>query len=114
MAVNLPRAFLGLILPVSLAKMLDISVFDSNQIDHFAKLTLRLIEERKHSNAVYNDFIELLLKSESETETIETNLDADGYIVKKLSTEEIVGSALIFFVGGIETVSLIELQFSNY
>ena len=67
---------------------------------------MQLMEERKQSKTVYNDFIELLLKCESEAETIKTNMDADGYINRELSTEECVGSALIFFVGGIDTVSL--------
>lgn len=105
LAVNLPLAVVGLVLPRFLSEALDISIFDSKQIDYFAKLTLRLMEERKHTKQVYNDFIELLLKTESETETIQANFDADGYIVKELSTEECVGSALIFFVGGVDTVS---------
>ena len=104
-AVNLPLAALGLVLPRFLTEALDISIFDSKQIDYFAKLTLRMMEERKHSKAVYNDFIEMLLKTESETETIKENFDADGHIVRELSTEECVGSALIFMVGGVDTVS---------
>ena len=106
-AVNLPKAALGLVLAnFSITKFileyLDVSIFNEKQIDYFAKMTLRLMEERKNSQVVYNDFIELLIRSEAET--IEKNMDADGYIVRKLSTEEIVGSALIFFVGGVDTV----------
>ena len=60
-------------------------------ISYFIKLTLSLIEERKKNKDVkYNDFIELLLKSEAEGE-VEKNYEKDGHIVRKLSIEEIVG-----------------------
>ena len=90
-------------MPKFIMEYFNLLVFNRNQIDYFASMTLRLMEERKNTTAVYNDFIELLLKSEATTETIEKSMD--GYIVRKLSTEEIVGSAFIFFFGGYVTIS---------
>ena len=63
---------------------------------YFSKLTLKLIDERKkNKDQVYNDFIELLLKSESES--VDKNFDEHGRIEKKLTQEEIVGQCFIFF-----------------
>ena len=67
----------------------------------------------KRVSSSFFQFIELLLKSESDSETIEKSTTDDGYIVRKLSTEEIVGSALIFFVGGVDTVSSRDKTISN-
>ena len=49
---------------------------------------------------VYNDFVELLLKSEAEETNggkVEKNFDEKGHIIKKLTQEEIVGQARIQF-----------------
>lgn len=130
LARNLTLATLAVVFPRKLTEFFDISIFDTKRIDYIAQMSLRLMEERKKGSEVYNDFIgvysfalfchisshfcgskthliflDLLLKCESEAETIEESTDADGYLVRKLTTEEIVGSTLNFFLGGIDTVS---------
>lgn len=100
-AQNLPNAILSFVLPGFISKFFDLSLFDSKTVEYFAALTLSLIEERKkNKNVVYNDFIELLLKSEAEG-SVQQNFDDDGRIVRKLSTEEIVAACLVFFLGGL-------------
>lgn len=90
-----PISMLSFILPRSVSKFFDISLFDSKTIDYFAKLALTLIEERrKNADTVYNDFIGILLKSEVDGEVLQNQLDENGYINRKLSTEEIVGRCL--------------------
>ena len=78
-------------MPAILSRFFKVTTMKVDFVSYFSKLTLSLIEERKNNKDVkYNDFIELLLKSEAEGE-VEKNYEKDGHIVKKLSTEEIVG-----------------------
>lgn len=78
-------------MPRSLVRFLKLSFLNQEAIAYFSKMTLNIIEERKkNKDIVYNDFIELLLKSEAEGE-VDKNFKEDGHIVRKLSTEEIVG-----------------------
>lgn len=78
-------------MPEALVRFLKLTFLEKTTVSYFGQLTLNLIEERKKNKDVkYNDFIELLLKSESEGE-VEKNFEEDGHIVKKLSVEEIVG-----------------------
>jgi len=91
-------------LPKFVNRFLKLSSFNIETIEYFSQLTLGLIEERKkNKDVVFNDFIELLLKSESDQ--VEKNYDENGHIVRKLTQEEIVGQAFIFFVAGMETIS---------
>lgn len=97
---------LSFVLPTFILEFLDISLFDSKTIQYFVKLTFTLMEERKKGNEQYNDFLYLLLKSEAEGEAkIDTTFKEDGRINRKLSTEEIVGAVIVFFTGGIDTIS---------
>ena len=57
LAVNLPLAVLGIALPRAVSKYFDISIFNSKEIAFFANMTQRLMEERKNTSVVYNDFI---------------------------------------------------------
>ena len=99
------------IMPKALVRFLKLTFLKKETVQYFSKLTLSLIEERKkHKDVVYNDFIELLLKSEAAGE-IEKNVDEDGHIVRKLTTEEIVGQCFIFFVAGMETVISFKINF---
>ena len=117
-------------MPKAIIRFLKLTSLNEETISYFSKLALSLIEERKNNkDEIYNDFIELLLKSESEGE-VEKNYEKDGHIVKKLSTEEIVGrfeklikiclnsiliihsfsvigQCFIFFVAGLETVGFV-------
>lgn len=88
---RIPLVMLSFILPSFVAKFLDLSPFNSETIDYFAKLTLTLVEERKkNKEIVYNDFIEMLLKSEIDGE-VRKQLEENGHINRELSIEEIVG-----------------------
>lgn len=88
-------AMLSFVLPRPVSKFFDLSLFNSNSIDYFAKLALALIEERKkNKEIVYNDFIGMLLKCEIEGE-VQKQLENNGYINRELSTEEIVGRCLM-------------------
>ena len=104
-------------LPKFLVRFLQLSFMKKETIEYFSKLTLTLIEERKKNKGLfyrlkvfafsnlirsfrvadvaYNDFIELLLKSEADE--VGKNFDDQGHINKKLTREEIVGQAFIFF-----------------
>ena len=77
-------------MPDFVARFFQLSSFRKDTIQYFADLTLKLIEQRKKDpDLQYNDFIELLLKSEAEQ--VEKQVDEKGHIVRKLTTEEIVG-----------------------
>lgn len=98
--------FLFIVLPKSVQKYIELTFLQKEATVYFSKLALKLIEERKQNkdkSIVYNDFIELLLKSEAEGK-VESDTREDGHINKKLTLEEIVGQCFIFFVAGIETV----------
>ena len=61
-AVNLPKAALGVVLSnLPIVKLIvqyfDLSILNPKQVNYFASMTLRLMEERKNTNIVYNDFI---------------------------------------------------------
>lgn len=90
-------------LPKPLAKLLKSSFLNSDFIQYFSSMALSIIKSRKQnkSNVVYNDFVEMLLKSEVEGE-VKSNVNENGYINKELSTEEIVGQCFIFFMAGTE------------
>ena len=78
-------------MPKAIIRYLKLTSLNEENILYFSKLATSLIEERKNNKDVkFNDFIELLLKSESENE-VEKNYEKDGHIVRKLSPEEIVG-----------------------
>ena len=96
---KLPLVMLSFVLPRFLCELFDLTVFNSKTLQYFSSLTLSLIEERKkNKDIVYNDFIEMLLKSKVDGE-IEKNFEENGHIVKQLTTEEIVGQCLVFFLG---------------
>jgi len=93
-------------MPKFMLRALKITFIREDTVEYFSKMTLGLIEERKkNKDKKYNDFIDLLLKSEAEESKIEKSYEEDGHIVKKLTTEEIVGQCFIFFVAGLETIS---------
>jgi len=103
--------FLGInmtIMPKSLIRALKLTTINEHSLEYFSKLTLKLIDERKKSKEdKFNDFIELLLKSQTEENKIEKNYEEDGHLVKKLTTEEIVGQCFIFFAAGLESISAV-------
>lgn len=70
-------------------RLFRISNLRQEAVDYFTKLTLALMDERKNKGLVYNDFISLLMQSESQQ--VEKSTDENGRIVKKLTQEEIVG-----------------------
>lgn len=57
LARNLPLAVLGVVFPRKLTEFFNISIFNTERIDYIARMSLRLMEERKKSSVVYNDFI---------------------------------------------------------
>jgi len=94
------------VMPKTISWFLKLTNLKDEIVQYFADLTLSLIEERKkNKEIIYNDFIEMLLKSEAEGESVDKNFDENGHIVKKLSKQEIVGQCIIFFIAGMETVS---------
>jgi len=96
---------LSFFLPAFICEFFHLSIFNANSMDYFSKLTLRLIEERKKNKDIkYNDFVELLIKSQVDGEVVKQQ-EEDGHINRELSTEEIVGQCVVFFLAGMETVS---------
>lgn len=93
------------IIPKFVLRFLKTSSLKLETVEYFSDFTLKLIEERKNNkDVVYNDFIEMLLKSEAEG-NVSNNFDEKGYINRKLNLEEIVGQAFFFFLAGMETIS---------
>ena len=101
---------LSFVIPDFLARFFQLTSLRKEMIDYFSKLTLTLIEERKKNKGLfyrlkvfafsnlirsfrvadvvsYNDFIEMLLKSEADQ--VQKNFDDQGHINKKLTREEI-------------------------
>jgi len=96
--------FAILFLPFKIVNFFKISFINKDTVNYFAKMASNLIEERKkNKDLVYNDFIEMLLKSEVEGK-VERNYEEDGHINKELSLEEIVAQTFIFYVAGLETI----------
>lgn len=103
LVINRGLIFLFIVLPKSMLRFFELTFLQKEASVYFTKMTLSLIEERKKNPGSYNDFIELLLKSEAEG-SVESDVKEDGRINKKLTLEEIVGQCFIFFVAGMETI----------
>nr|WPM94893.1 cytochrome p450 4726A1 [Polyphagotarsonemus latus] len=104
--INKKEFFIKIFLPRFISNLKPVKFLNQESIDYFVKLSSSLIEERKENkNIFYNDFIELLLKSEAEAEEVTSNSDESGHINRKLTLEEIIGQCFIFFLAGMETIS---------
>ncbi|GBM26736.1 Cytochrome P450 3A25 [Araneus ventricosus] len=116
-----------------LMKLLRINLFRSDATDFFRDITLQIIEERKRTGQVRNDFLQLLMdtakamgreerKSEKDTEDMVSNYEeynAGHHIFKAvtsktgLSADELVAQSVIFFTAGYDTTSS-TLSFATY
>ncbi|GFX11764.1 cytochrome P450 9e2 [Trichonephila clavipes] len=116
-----------------LAKFLRIRAFPSEATHFFRDTTLQIIEQRKRTGQVRNDFLQLLMdtaKEVSEEEKWETT-DAEKDIAsnyedsdaghhffktvtpKKISMDELVAQCVIFFLAGYDTTAS-TLSFATY
>lgn len=81
------------LIPKKIAQLFKVSALKKSIADYFVKMALSIIAARKqHPNIVYNDFLEMLLKGNSES--------------NKMTTQEIVGNCFLFFAAGMETTSI--------
>lgn len=87
---------------------LNISAAPRSTIDFWKNLTKQLVDERRTNinEKKCNDFLQLLLKSEVESEE-------NGKQLKTLTLNEIVGQGIAFFIGGYETTST-TLSYCSY
>ncbi|XP_025016164.1 cytochrome P450 3A11 [Tetranychus urticae] len=87
------------------------SAFNTENLEYLEKLAEAVIEARKEHNPnhKYNDFLQLLLESEVNEDTNESNCEgksvSNDINRQRLSTDEIVSSAVIFLIAGYETTS---------
>ncbi|CAL1283434.1 unnamed protein product [Larinioides sclopetarius] len=110
-----------------LLKLFKIQVFAGEASQFFKDITLKIIEERKKTGQVRNDFLQLLMDIAKETEAevhkrdvvekekedITSNYDESdaGHhifkapVSKKLSTDELVAQCVIFFIAGYDTTA---------
>ncbi|KAK6166505.1 hypothetical protein SNE40_023174 [Patella caerulea] len=111
---------LSLIFPFlrPLLKALEVGIFPSGPVQFFVRTIKAMIEQRKTEDEATRsqrtDFLELLLKAESE-EGSDTHV-ANGThtkVIKRLTLEEIIGQAFLFFIAGYETTAS-TLQFLSY
>lgn len=111
---------------------LGISPLDKEALHFFRDVTLQIIEERKRTGQVRNDFLQLLLdtaKEQSDEQTlnvpekdigdIASNYGDEGTQIfknvssKHLSMTEVVGQCVIFFIAGYDTIAT-TLAFATY
>ncbi|GIY17062.1 cytochrome P450 3A13 [Caerostris extrusa] len=123
-----------LVVAPRLMTLLRISIFGGDATDFFKNITLQIIEERKRTGQVRNDFLQLLMDtakevsgnqnldtSEKDKGDIATNYaesDAGHQIFKtvtskNLSLDELVAQCVIFFLAGYDTTAS-TLSFASY
>ncbi|XP_054714031.1 cytochrome P450 3A8-like [Uloborus diversus] len=125
------RAVLLFLAP-SLLKIFRISLFPPNVLQFFKDITLEIIEERKRTGQVRNDFLQLLMDTAEEVEdqknqkitehedlTSNYGKDFSGAQIfknvsnKRLSPDELVAQCVIFFLAGYDTTAS-TLAFASY
>ncbi|XP_015793899.1 cytochrome P450 3A41-like [Tetranychus urticae] len=87
--------------PKWLVRLLDMSSISVENINKIKQLTYAVIEQRKQGKNKINDFIQLMIESEADTQDGEKLRDED----KKLTPDEIVCSSVLFLSAGQETTS---------
>ncbi|XP_055954114.1 cytochrome P450 3A8-like isoform X1 [Argiope bruennichi] len=126
--------FLLFFLCPGVLKFFKIPVFASEASKFFKDITLRIIEERKKTGQVRNDFLQLLMDtakevsedqkletSEKDKEDITSNYEESNaghqifkaVTTKKLSIDELVAQSVIFFIAGHDTTAS-TLAFATY
>ncbi|XP_050388972.2 cytochrome P450 3A29 isoform X2 [Patella vulgata] len=101
-----------------LLKVLDVGIFPSGPVNFFVRSIKAMIEERKTEDEATRskrtDFLELLLKAESEEgNDIHVTNGTQTKVIKRLTVEEMIGQAFLFFIAGYETTAS-TLQFISY
>ncbi|XP_055959143.1 cytochrome P450 3A24 isoform X2 [Patella vulgata] len=93
-----------------LLKLLDVGFFPAGPVNFFVRSIKAMIEQRKTEDEATRsqrtDFLQLLLKAESEEINDEkVSNGTQTKAIKRLTLEEIIGQAFLFFIAGYETTA---------
>ncbi|ESP04227.1 hypothetical protein LOTGIDRAFT_223980 [Lottia gigantea] len=120
-----PRKWFGIVyliissipLTIPLFRYLDIGFFPSEPTKFFVRSIQEMIRQRKDNSDSFSkgraDFLQLLIRAEGDESNGDSMKSTDRKTVKKLSSEEIIGQAFLFFIAGYETTGT-TLQYVAY
>ncbi|XP_060076184.1 cytochrome P450 3A9-like [Ylistrum balloti] len=89
---------------------LQMGFFSGNVVDFFVRTVNMMVQDRRQNPNIRRDFLQLMMNAELENTAENSDLIS---VNKKLSTDEIIASSVLFFVAGYETTASL-LQYSAY